>query len=127
MSFTGDIEQPDIWNEFNYYSDETGTDGKLSDSLSSPTGNRWQFKELRMHFSTAFASVEDLVIRVSSPRGSYHNFLILSQAMNGSQDLLVQYSSPVWLLSNESIVVEQSMASGANLFGLQITGWAAQG
>jgi len=127
MSFTGDLTQYQRWDEFQYYSDEDGTDGNFSESLSNPGSKIWKIKDIRMHWSTAFASVEDLVVNMSSILGSYHDHLIASEAMNGVQDLLLQFSNPITLFSDDTVVFAMSMKSNINHFGLIVNGWAVRG
>lgn len=130
MSLSGDFVQYQRWDMFHFYETENGTNGALSTSINNTaleTYRRWKFQELRMHFSTAFASVEDLVIRISSTLGSNHNVKILSQAMNAIQDIHVYYSDPIVFYSDDQMVITMSMASGVNKYGLQVIGWAVRG
>lgn len=127
MTFDGDIYPFSRFYDFVYYSDEDGTNGKITESLTSPGGQPWKIGTIKVHLSSVFASVEYLKVYISSVNGSYHNYVILSQLMSGVQDLLVQFSQNFLLHSNDQVIFSWSLVSGVNLFGLEVRGWAVQG
>lgn len=102
-----------------------GVNGKISESVAP--GVVWALKEFRVHFSTAFISVEYLVLKVSSILGAQYKTTIYSQLVSGSTDIFVHYSTPLVLLSDDHLTVELSMGSGINVLGFQFGTWAARG
>lgn len=125
MAFTENYIAPQRWWDFDFYASADpatiGTD-LFQETLDS--GKLMKLREIRVHCSVAFASAQDLVVRLSEAQhGSAHNVKLLSFAMNGVQDLFIHYSDPIFLRSDDNLVVELS-TSAANVIGLQLIGWA---
>lgn len=124
MAFTEEFHLPQRWSHFHFYTSGKAN-GAGTESIS--IGRLWKLQEIRLHFSTAFASVEDLVVRLSAVNGSYFNTLFLSQALNAVQDLWVHYSDPLLFFSDDQLKLTFSMKSNINGWGLEVIGWAVQG
>ena len=117
------------WHEFSFFV-TGGADGVITDSLAPGTDFKavpWRLKGIRVHCSVAFASVEDLTLRISAANGSAYNLMLLSQAMNGISDLLWQMDTAEIFGSNDDLVVNLSLVSATNIIGIVINGWAAIG
>lgn len=125
MAWSEEVQQPARWSYFSFYA-SGGANGAVTESLS-PSGKQWRFAELRLHFSVAFASVADLVVRLSAAKGSAHNFVLLSKALLGSTDVLLQLSNPYNLLSDDQLVIGWTQVSGVNVGGLNVQGWGIWG
>jgi len=123
MAFTESFFGPHNWQHFNFYKTAPGSVLSFiteSINISAP----WKLQELRLHFSTAMGSVKYLNIRVSSVGGSALNTILLSQDLNGVQDLYLHYSDPMLFFSDDQLVITTSVISVANWYGLQVIGWA---
>lgn len=115
--------QYDRYDEFHYFA--TGkVDGWEQQSIN--IGKRFKFGQLRLHLSSIFASVEDLTVYVSSINGSAYNFKFLSQALNGIQDLIVDFSE-YFFTSGDQMVFNASMKSNTTTWGIEAIGWAVRG
>ena len=112
-----------IYQLFSFYK-TVAAGAALSESIS--IGKKWKIHEIRIHFSVAFASVEDFVAYISATKGSAHNLTLLSYACNGSTDIILYYSSPRIFLSDDELVLTFSN-SGSNVVGINVQGWAVQG
>lgn len=114
----------------NRYHDEIyygfyGENGTISDSVTPATP--WKLKNIRIHLSVAFVSVEYLVMRISAGLGSAYNTILYSTNLSGSTDVFIHYSEPLTFLSDDQLVFELSMVSGTNVIGFQFETWAARG
>ena len=83
----------------------------------------FELDRIRLHMSGAHGSVEDFTVVLSHHRGSYFNQNILSQAMNGVQDVLYQADPPARINRGDTIHFSM-VASAANPWGLEVSGWA---
>lgn len=128
MALSGDLSNYERWQEFDYFVQVGDADtGAVSESMSSPNSKRWRLKEVRLKFSSTFASVEDFVVEVSSILGSYFNQKIVSQALNGVINYYNQFDSAVPLSASDTLNFTFSMGSGTNIAGIQVFGWAVSG
>lgn len=132
MSFNGDINYYNRWAEFTFYSTENGTNGSVQQSLNASDlgrAKRFSLKELRMHWSVPFTSIEYLKVYVSSINGSNFNYVILSQLMSDIQDYRTTWASgeEFTLYSDDHVVFEMSCGSANNYYGLEIMGWTIEG
>ena len=126
MAFTSEEYQlPERWTHFSFFA-SGGVNGAVTESLN-PTGQFFKLAEVRLHFSTAFASVADFIVRLSSAKGSAHNLILLSQALSSVRDLLWQPDQELMMLSDDQIVLSWSQASGVNTAGLNVLGWGVWG
>lgn len=124
MSLTEIDISPQLWWDIifhGYY----GADGNISDSFCP--GVPWKLKDIRVKISGAFASVEYLILKISSVLDSYHNIIFYSQNVSGSTDIFIQYSEPLLFLSDDHLVFELSNTSGVHTFGFIFNTWAAKG
>jgi hypothetical protein len=83
----------------------------------------YELGEIRLHLSTAHASVVDFMVTISNHMGSMYNQNILSQAMVGVQDVFLQLDPPIILHSADTIDFSLVM-SAVNTYGLKVSGWA---
>lgn len=131
MSFLGDFNKYNRFDEFSFYSTENGTNGKFNESInyvSLGKPRRFYLREIRMHWSSLFASIEYFKVYISSVLGSNFNYIILSQLMSDIQDFRVTWiSDEIGCFSDDHIVFEMSCVSGNNLFGLEVKGWSIEG
>ncbi len=108
------------WVDFAFFSQ--ATNGALNLSISP--GKVWKLREVRIHISVAFASVQDFTLKVSAVKGSAYNTTLISQAMNTVQDLFILYSTPIVFLSNDCLNVSM-FASMTAVRGFTVLGqWA---
>lgn len=124
MAFTETYLQNQRWTQFSFFVDG-GTDGAVTESLAP--GKPFRLTEIRMHLSVAFAEIEDFVLRLSAAQGSAHNATLISQALSDLTDFTWQPSIPMEFLSDDQLVMGWSQASGANIVGLNVQGWAVYG
>lgn len=129
MTWDKENIEPQRWTQFLFFS-SGGADGFVNESIIPGTdfgSIPWKLGEVRLHFSVAFASVEDFVIRISSIKGSAYNTLLISQALNGITDMTIHYSDPLLFLSDDQLVITGAMVSATNIYGMEFIGWAAMG
>lgn len=124
MAFTEEYYAPERWWDFQFFA-TGGANGVVSENVAPTT--RFKILEFRLHWSSAFASVEDFVVQISSIKGSQYNAILFSEALNGLTDLYVRLSQPMQFLSDDSVNIAMSMASGINIWGLTVVGWAIRG
>jgi len=126
MAFTQVFVQPQLWTEFSFFA-FGGEDGVVNESVAP--GVIWKFKELRVHLSVIFASVEDLTLTIDAIQGTAYDTLFLSTAMQNVYDLhyFPPLSEGMLMLSDDVIVFNLSMASGVNIVGVNVLGWAVKG
>jgi len=128
MAFAGTLYNYERWQEFDYFVTVGDADtGAVSESLPKKKKKRWLLKEARIKFSSAYASVEDFVITISSILGSYYDQKVVSQALNGIENYLIQFDSVINMSASDTINVTMSMKSGTNIAGIQLIGWAVSG
>jgi len=125
MAFTEVYYQPERWTEFHFFA-SGGADGAISESVNP--GVRWKLKEIRVRLSVAFASVEDLTVRISATQGSAYNHFLKSEAMNGIKQKWYTYDSDgLTFQSDDQMVIALSLVSGQNIIGIEVLGWAVLG
>ena len=124
MAFTETFLQNQRWTQFSFFTDG-GTDGAVTESLAP--GKPFKLTEIRMHFSVAFASVEDFVLRLSAAQGSAHNAILISHALSDLTDFTWQPSIALEFQSDDHLVMGWSQVSGVNIGGLNVLGWAVFG
>lgn len=125
MAFTEEYQENPRWTHFSFFA-SGGTDGAVTESLN-PTGKQFILHEIRLHFSVIFASVEDLVVRLSAAKGSAHNVTLISQALSDLYDYVWINSTGMHFLSDDQLVFSWSQASGVNIGGLNVQGWGVWG
>lgn len=103
---------------FTYYGSD---DEPLMESISF--GKPVEVEQIRLHLSTALASVEDLIIQISSVFGSAHNILLLSYSMFAHTDLVYQFEKTHKLTYGDILSIHLSFKSQTNWYGLSILGW----
>jgi hypothetical protein len=115
---------PERFWQLAFYKKDDG-DGAIGENFNP--GTRWKLAEIRVHFSSAFASVEYLTAYLSATKGSEHNVVLLSHNCSGSTDIILYYSEPRMFLSDDVLRVELSNTSGVNAIGISVFGWAVIG
>ncbi len=125
MAFTEQYLQPQQWNYFTFYA-TGGADGLITENVNM--SKTFRLMELRVHCSAAFASVEDLTMRLVSPLGSQYNLKLVSQPMNGVQDYLWICDNPQGHLfaSGDQVEINLSLVSAENTIGIKAIGWSVQ-
>jgi hypothetical protein len=83
----------------------------------------FELEKIRLRFSTAFASVQDFMVTVSHHLGSQYNHNLVSQALNGVQDVLFHPDRTIKYHVGDTIQVS-ILNSAENAYGLEIAGWA---
>ena len=124
MAFTEVYIQNQRWHDLSFFA-TVGADGAISESVAP--GKVFKIHEVRVHTSIAIASVGDLVLRLSAAQGSAYNMTFLSQAMLGLKDVWYLFSNPLIFLSDDQFVITMSMKSAANVMGINVCGWSANG
>lgn len=124
MAFSKDYKAYDRKTDFHFYFSGQA-DGWESQSLEE--GKRIGLKEVRLHFDSTFNSVEDFIVYVSSINGSAYNLKLISEALNGVDDIIVQFSNEIILFSDDQLVFNGSMVSNTHLYGLEALGWSVRG
>ena len=127
MAFTETYIQPKLWDQFHFFDTVDTTLPFASGTRSVAPGVRFMLQEVRLHWSTAFASAESIVLRLSSVNGSEYNTLFFSHNMNNSTDIRYYYSQPLLFFSNDQLVLSLSNISHVNTLGIEVIGWAARG
>ena len=124
MAFTKYEFGPHRWQHFNYFATGSAVGSYVSEAVAVTNGGPWKLAEIRLHYSTAVGSVKYINIQVSSILGSAYNALLLSQDLNGVQDIFIQYFEPLLMMSGDTLNIYTSQISVANQYGLQAIGWA---
>lgn len=123
---TGDFIQYQRWDEFHFYENSLALSIGINTNIALST--LWKLVELRVHFSVAVVSETTLVARISSIKDSSLNNRLLSQALLGVQDLILQYdTNPLLLFSNDQIIISASATTLNNITGIEAIGWAVRG
>jgi hypothetical protein len=127
MAFSTEYNGYKRWDDFHFWFSGKAN-GWEEQSLSFVDDAKgFKVKEVRLHFSTAFASVEDFVMYTSSIKASNFNTIWISEPLNGVRDLVLFFSQPIQLFSDDQLVFTGSMVSNINGYGLEVLGWAARG
>ena len=130
MSFTQVYTMPQRWKNFDFYDSFANVAVSTASGLSVTLNHsvQWKLAEIRMHCSVAIASAADLIIWVSSAKGSAYNTKLVSQALLGVQDMFIHYSEPLVFESGDHLrFAGNASASTSNVIGLQCIGWAVTG
>ena len=131
MAFTRIRLDNQLTNNFMFFV-SGGADGVINESITGgDVGEVEPFwiKEIRVHFSVAFASVEALVLKLSDAfQGSAFNQKFLSVPMSGVTDyhwIPDTFDGKGLMFDNgDELGVTLSMASGTNIVGITVVGWA---
>jgi len=83
----------------------------------------FELDKIRLRLSGAHVSIVDFMVYVSHNLGDHFNHNLISQAMLGKKDVLWRADPNLFLHSGD--VIHFSMEySAANVYGLEISGWA---
>lgn len=128
MTFTEEYTQYKRWDMFQFFGQFNTTLPFAGDTASvDPEGGVFKLQEIRIRWSTAFASAESIKLYVSSIKGSEYNTLLFSHNMNNSTDIRYYYSAPLLFFSDDQLVLSLSNISHANTAGVTVIGWAVRG
>jgi len=130
MAFAQVYTMPQRWKHFDFYDSFANVAVSTASGLSVTLNHsvQWKLAEIRMHCSVAIASIADLIIWVSSAKGSAYNTKLVSQALLGVQDMFVHYSEPLIFESGDHLrFAGNASASTSNVIGIQCIGWAVTG
>ena len=96
-------------------------DAEFSESLAPS----WAFEveKIRLRLSTVHVSAVDFKAVVSHHLGSQYNHNLLSQAMVGVKDVLLQFDPTLKLHSGDTIDFSLIM-SAVNRYGIEVSGWS---
>lgn len=108
---------------FSYYATDGGAGNVTMDEYLA-YDKAIELKEIRVHFSVACALAKDFTVFLSSGQGSAYNLMLLSQAMNGIQDLIWILDQPMLFFQDDTIEFSLSLAAAGNYFGLNVIGWS---
>lgn len=86
-------------------------------------GFAFELEKIRLHLSVVHPSVEDFTATLHNHIDSVYNHTLLSYAINGSQDVLSQFTPTFKCHSGDTINLSLILSSG-NVYGLEISGWA---
>lgn len=130
MAFAQVYTMPQRWKQFDFYDSFAAVATSTASGLSVTLNHSiiWKLAEIRLHASVAILSVADLVVWISSAKGSAYNTKLLSQALLSVQDMFVHYSEPLVFESGDHLrFAGTASASTSNVIGLQCIGWAVTG
>jgi hypothetical protein len=127
MALNGDYIQYQRWDQFHFYDYSVAVDSTGPINASLLFSVPWKLEELRFHFSTVVISVVYLELKISSVKDSGMNTILLSQSLNGVQDLTLHYSAPLLFFSEDTLTILASTISTGNLLGMEVVGWAVRG
>ena len=115
-----------LWDHFQFY--KSATTGEMIQENISVDGKILYFNELRFHAGSAVLSVEDLVLRISSVKGSEYNYTILSHPLSGSTDYrFVASDQRGYLVLSDDHLVLSINISNTKIMGLTVEGWSVSG
>jgi hypothetical protein len=83
----------------------------------------FELDKIHLRLSAAHASVVDFMVYVSHHANSYFNHNLISQAMNAVRDHMWQADPNLYFHSGDCVHCSM-IYSGANHYGLEISGWA---
>jgi len=98
-------------------------DGIFSLAESFNPRRDWELDKVRLRLSTPYIGSFDFVVLLSHHLGSEYNELLLSQTMEGVQDILFQPRPTLKYHFNDTIELSLQYYS-PNVFGLEIAGWS---
>ena len=111
--------------QFQFFASDGGAvvapDAEFVESLTPSYA--FEVEKLKLRLSTAHASVVDFMVTLSHHMGSEFDQNILSQAMNGVQDVNLMFNPTLKLHSGDTINCSLIM-SAVNTYGIEITGWS---
>lgn len=125
MSFTAKYLPVSKHRYFSFFAEELHPAIAWDDTMDEQFNPSCAFilDKIRLHLSTAHASVVSFVVILSHHLGSQYNEIVISQAMFGIYDLLYQADPNRVFWPGDTFDIAMPM-SAANSYGLEITGWA---
>jgi hypothetical protein len=96
-------------------------DAEFTESLAPSYA--FELEKIKLRLSTAHVSVVDFMVTVSHHLGSYYDQNVLSQAMNGVRDVVLQLNPTLKLHSGDTLRFSLIM-SAVNTYGIEVTGWS---
>ncbi len=86
-------------------------------------GFAFRLDKVRLHLSTAHVSIVDFMVWISHHIGSQYNQNLISQAMNGVRDVMYHPDRPITYHDTDTLRFSLIL-SAANIYGLEVSGWA---
>lgn len=125
MSFTDKRLPVSKYNYFRFFATDGDSAAAWDDTMDEQFDPSCAFllDQIRLHLSTAHASVVSFYVIVSNHIDSAYNEVLISQAMNGVKDVVYQADPPRLFFPGDTFSIGMAM-SAANKYGLEISGWA---
>jgi len=121
MSFTEKQLPTARQKQFAFFATGTETNGEMTESLI-PEYN-FELEKIRLTLSAGHASVVDFTVTLSHHLDSTYNQNVLSQAMNGVKDVLLQFNPTIKLFEDDTLDFSL-IISTANSYGIEVSGWS---
>jgi len=86
-------------------------------------GFDFELEKIRVHLTAAFPSTRDFMVQLAHRLSTAFNQNILSQAMNGVQDVVYEPTNTLKLAYGDVMSVS-FMHSAAGFIGIEFSGWA---
>lgn len=82
-----------------------------------------ELRKIRLHLTVAFPSVRDYMVYLDHHLSTGFDQNLISQAMNGIQDVMYQVDPTIILHSGDALHFSL-MHSAAGFIGIEVAGWA---
>lgn len=83
----------------------------------------FELEKIRLHLTVAFPSVRDFMVQLAHRLSTAFNQNLVSQAMNGVQDVMYQLD-PTLKMRYGDVMSVSFMHSAAGFIGIEFSGWA---
>ena len=97
------------------------TESTMSENFAP--GFAFELEKIRLRLSAAHVSVVDFMAFVSHHSGEHFNHKLVSEAMFGVQDVLVQFN-PTLKLYDGDVIHFSMVYSAANIYSVECAGWS---
>jgi len=97
------------------------TESTLSENFAWNGG--FELEKIRLRLSVVHTSIVDFMVYVSNHLGIHYNQNLISQAMLAVKDVMYQPDPTIKLHPGDEIHLSMEY-SAANIYGLEISGWA---
>ena len=125
MAFTKKVKPVSKHNYFRFFATDGNAAAAWDDTLDEAFDPSCAFllDQIRLHLSTAHASIVSFYVIVSNHIDSAYNEVLVSQAMFGIKDVVYQADPPRTFWAGDTFSIGMAM-SALNTYGLEISGWA---
>lgn len=109
-----------------FFTDGSAVGGAATESTMSENfawDGAFELEKIRLRLSAAHVSIVDFMAHVSHHLGDHFNQNLISQAMVGVKDVLLQFN-PTLKLHPSDVIHFSMIYSAANIYGLEVSGWA---